>query len=122
MFVLLPTTSATAIVSPSARPRPSMPAPTMPGRAVGSTPSRIVSYRVAPSAMAPSRVSVDTTLTTSRVTAVTMGRIMIARITPAVNRSPPGPAYWNTPPITGTLPTDADSHGCTVWSNNGTRT
>ena len=43
-----PMTRATAIVSPMARPRPSMTAPVMPPRLQGSTAWRIISHRVAP--------------------------------------------------------------------------
>ena len=43
-----PMTSATAMVSPMARPRPSITAPTMPPGSHGSTAPRIISHRVAP--------------------------------------------------------------------------
>ena len=42
--------SVTAMVSPSARPRPSMQAPITPPRPKGSTTVRIIPQRVAPSA------------------------------------------------------------------------
>ena len=43
-----PITSATAIVSPIARPRPSITAPTSPLRTRGNTATRSISQRVAP--------------------------------------------------------------------------
>ena len=46
----LPSSTAMAIVSPTARPRPSADAPTMPERAQGSIALRTISQRVAPSA------------------------------------------------------------------------
>ena len=56
----------TAIVSPSARPSPRMTPPMMPERAYGSTASRIISHRVAPSASAASRCERGTASSTSR--------------------------------------------------------
>ena len=51
-LVLLPMTSATAIVSPIARPSPSITAPTRPLRTRGNTATRSISHRVAPIASA----------------------------------------------------------------------
>src|ERR1041384_3814067 len=51
----LPITIVTAIVSPSARPRPRINPPTSPGRPYGSTADRTASQRVAPIASAASR-------------------------------------------------------------------
>ena len=76
-------TSVTAIVSPIARPRPSIEAPTIPEREYGSTAMRIISQRVAPSASDASLSSAGTVAMTSREIALTIGRIMIARISPA---------------------------------------
>ena len=94
----------------------------MPLRAYGRTASRIVSYRVAPRAIAPSRRSRGTTAITSRLTAVTIGRIMIARITPAVNRSPP----WALPRKRAAdqrhLPERAAGTARPRWSNIGLST
>jgi len=72
-------TMATAMVSPSARPRPRMMAPTMPMRALRSTPMRIISsaWRRAP---APLALRVRHGIMTSRVSEEMMGRIMTARI------------------------------------------
>ena len=50
--VVPPITSATAIVSPMARPRPSMTAPIRPDRTRGRTATRSISQRVAPIAIA----------------------------------------------------------------------
>ena len=80
----LPITSVTAIVSPIARPRPSIAAPVMPAREYGRTAMRIISQRVAPSASAASLCSTGTVAITSREIAETIGRIMIARISPAM--------------------------------------
>ena len=77
-------TIVTAIVSPIARPRPSIAAPEMPAREYGSTAMRIISQRVAPSASAASLSCGGTVAMTSREMAETIGRIMIARISPAM--------------------------------------
>src|SRR5205809_49785 len=52
---LLPIVMVTAIVSPTARPRPRMTAPKMPARAYRRTANRVVSQRVAPRLSAASR-------------------------------------------------------------------
>src|SRR6266403_927687 len=85
----LPITIVTAIVSPSARPKPKMIAPTMPARALRSTPMRIISQRVAPNASAASRWCCGMTVSTSRVIDEMIGMIMIARITPAASMPMP---------------------------------
>ena len=54
MSAAFPMTIVTAIVSPIARPRPSIAAPEMPAREYGSTAILIISQRVAPSASAAS--------------------------------------------------------------------
>ena len=69
---------ATAIVSPRARPRPSMAAEMMPGRANGSTAVRTISQRVAPRARAASSCSRGVCRNTSRDRAVMIGRIITA--------------------------------------------
>jgi hypothetical protein len=79
----LPITIVTAIVSPSALPKPRITPPTMPARALRSTPMRIISQRVAPSASTASRWCCGTTCNTSRVIDEIMGMIMIARMIPA---------------------------------------
>ena len=86
-------TSATAMVSPSARPRPSIAAEIIPARPNGSTAVRIISHLVAPSAQAASMVSRGTCRNTSRLTAETIGMIMIASTMPAISSDLP---YWPT--------------------------
>ena len=83
MTAALPMTMVTAIVSPIARPRPSMAAPEIPAREYGSTATRIISQRVAPSASAASLWSRGTVDMTSREMALTIGTIMIAKISDA---------------------------------------
>src|SRR6478752_5458072 len=77
-------TVATAIVSPSARPRPSIEAEITPERPKGSTERRMTSQRVAPRARAASSFIFGTWRKTSRLTLVTIGRIMIASRMPTV--------------------------------------
>src|SRR5674536_40690 len=74
-------TSATAIVSPSARPRPSITALISPGRLGGSTAVLIISHRVAPSASAASRFVVGTWARTSREIAEMIGKIITSNTT-----------------------------------------
>src|SRR5215469_2101310 len=74
--------SMTAIVSPSARPRPSIEPLMRPGRPYGSTATRIISQRVAPSAHAASMFCGGVRSNTSRLMAVMIGRIMMASTTP----------------------------------------
>ena len=68
----------TAIVSPSARPRPRITAPTIPDCEAFSTTLLIVSHRVAPSPSDASRNAAGTVRMTSRETEVMNGVIMIA--------------------------------------------
>ena len=82
-------TSATAIVSPIARPSPMRIAAVMPLRLCGNTAARIISQRVAPSASAASFCDSGTVANTSRVIAVMIGVIMIARMRPAVMNACP---------------------------------
>src|SRR5262249_31525942 len=85
-----PITSAAAIVSPIARPRPSSTAPTMPPLLCGQTAPWIISRRVAPSAYAPSLSIAGTVAITSRDSEGTIGVIMKARMIPAgENEGPP---------------------------------
>src|ERR1700723_3317329 len=81
----LPITIVTAIVSPSARPSPKITDPIMPIRALRSTPIRSISQRVAPSASTASRWFTGTARITSLLIELITGKIMIARITLAVN-------------------------------------
>ena len=77
-------TIATAMVSPSARPRPSIAADTMPERAYGKTAMRVISQRVAPRASAASSCSRGVCRKISRQMAVMIGRIITASTIPAV--------------------------------------
>src|SRR5690606_17409558 len=77
-------TMSTAIVSPSARPRPSIAAEITPGRPNGSTAMRIISQRVAPRASEASSWRTGVWRNTSRATAVMIGRIITASTIPAV--------------------------------------
>ena len=77
-------TIATAIVSPRARPRPSIEAETMPLRPKGSTAMRIISQRVAPSASAASSWRTGVCRKISRQIAVMIGTTMTARTIAAV--------------------------------------
>ena len=76
---------ATAMVSPSARPRPSIVAETIPDLPKGSTAMRIISQRVAPSASAASSCSRGVWRKISRVREVMIGRIMIESTSEAVS-------------------------------------
>src|SRR5947208_6517489 len=82
----LPIVIVTAIVSPSARPRASTVAPKMPARAAGRTTFQLVSHHVAPRATADSRSPFGTALRTSREIADSVGRIITASTSEAVNR------------------------------------
>ena len=97
-----PITSAAAIVSPIARPRPSSTAPTMPPWLCGQTAPRIISRRVAPSAYAPSLSMAGTVAMTSRDSEVTIGVIMKARMMPQVKNEAPLVGGPNREPSTGT--------------------
>src|SRR5699024_8990795 len=71
-------TISTAMVSPSARPRPSIAAEITPDRPNGRTACRIISHRVAPRASEASSWSFGVCRNTSRMVAVMIGTIMIA--------------------------------------------
>jgi len=97
-----PITSATAIVSPMARPSPSRTAPTTPPWLCGQTAPVIISHRVAPSAYAPSLSIAGTVAMTSRDSEVTIGVIMKARMMPAVKNDAPLVGVPKKKPSTGT--------------------
>src|SRR6202521_431813 len=80
----LPMTMVTAMVSPSARPRASTVAPKIPARAAGSNTRHVVSHQVAPRATDDSRSPRGTARITSRETAESVGRIMMASTREAV--------------------------------------
>ena len=75
---ITPLIIATAIVSPSARPSPSIEAPITPARTHGKVTARIASESVIPSASAPSIVARGTCRRRSRVVAAMIGMTMIA--------------------------------------------
>ena len=77
------------MVSPIARPSPSITAPTRPPALWGSTAALIISQRVAPSASAPSLSPGGVVSITSRDSEVMIGMIMIARMIPAVRNDRP---------------------------------
>ena len=81
-------TMATAIVSPAARARPSMIAPNRPERLNFSI-SLLLCHHVAPRAVVPSTCARGTARSTSRLMAVMIGMIMIARTVPPQNMSRP---------------------------------
>ena len=103
----LPMTMVTAIVSPMARPRPSMIAPRIPVRPYGNTATRTISHLVAPKAKAASRCACGTARSTSCVTEVMYGTIITARIIEAVSKPIPYLGPWNS----GKKPNAADSAG-----------
>ena len=82
-WLKLPITKVTAMVSPKARPRPSMMPPTTPVLVYGSTTLNTTSQVVEPSAYADSFSMVGVTSNTSRITEAMNGMIMIARMMPA---------------------------------------
>src|SRR6185312_13336682 len=95
-------TRATAMVSPRARPRPSITAEMIPARANGSTAMRIISQRVAPRASAASSWSPGVCRKISRDSEVMIGSTITARTMPAVSIVLP---VWETgPPKMGRKP------------------
>ncbi len=78
-------TIATAMVSPSALPRPSIAAEMIPGRPNGSTAILIISHLVAPRARAASSWSVGVCKKISRISAAIIGSTMIASTIPTVS-------------------------------------
>ncbi len=92
-------TMATAIVSPSARPRPSIEAEMMPERPKGITDIRMTSQRVAPRARAASSCMRGTCRKTSRLTLVMIGRIMIASRMPTVSSERGAPPLHSKIPV-----------------------
>src|SRR5437870_2073421 len=113
-----PIVMVTAIVSPTARPRPRMMAPKIPARAYRRTPTRVVSQRVAPRPQAASRWLAGTARRASRDTAAMRGLNMIARMTPAVNLSVPMGFPWKM----GRNPKMSWTTGSTVTRMTGPRT
>src|SRR5476651_358217 len=89
IWLLLPTSMASAIVSPMARPRARMAAPKMPLAAIGREICRITSQRVAPRAAAPSLRACGVVLSAEPESAAMVGRIMMDRTKAAGKK--PGP-------------------------------
>ena len=85
MSARLPITIVTAIVSPSARPKPRITAPKIPARELLRTAIFIISHWVQPRPSAASRCEWGMARKTSREIEEIVGMIMIARITPAVS-------------------------------------
>lgn len=92
-------TMATAIVSPRARPRPSIDAEITPERPNGSTDMRMTSQRVAPRARAASSCIRGTWRNTSRLTLVMIGRIITASRMPTVNSERGAPSFHSRIPV-----------------------
>ena len=93
--------SVTAIVSPSARPRPSIEPPMMPPWPKGSTTSRTTPHRVPPRASAPSRSPAGAWENTSRMIDVEIGMTISDTMTPATNVDD-GNTASDVPPSSGT--------------------
>src|SRR5476651_362880 len=89
IWLLLPTSMASAIVSPMARPNASTAAPKMPLAAIGREICRITSHRVAPRAAAPSLRACGVVLSAEPAKAAIVGRTMMARTKAAGKK--PGP-------------------------------
>ena len=87
--VALPISIATAIVSPTARPKPSIIAPNMPDLPYFSTQRFVTSHFVAPMLYAPSRMELGTAVRTSFEIDAIVGIIIIAKMTPAVRMPKP---------------------------------
>src|SRR3984957_18511733 len=118
----LPITKVTAMVSPSARPNPSIMPPTMPTRECGTTTFHITSQVVAPSPYPDSLSMGGTVSKTSRMIAAMNGSTMMARTTPAVSTPMPNGGPLNKPPNSDTWPRCAINQGCTCRCSTGAST
>src|SRR5690242_2437721 len=116
---LPPATMATAMVSPSARPRPSTEAPTMPVLIHGRVTRRAHSKSDMPSAIAPSRGRIGTPRIRSRVVDATIGMIMMARMSPEVSSPWPCPGSPRKKLSTGTSGAWLAIQGVMWWARNG---
>src|ERR1700728_2534282 len=114
-----PQTMATAMVSPSARPRPSTAAPTRPAPTHGRVTLRAACESDMPRAIAPSRGSSGTPRIRSRAVDATIGITMIARIRPEVSRPWPFPGSPWQKPSPGQLGTILMIAGEMWWAMNG---
>src|SRR5258707_15527304 len=110
------------MVSPSARPNPSMIPPTTPPFVYGSTTCQTTSQAVEPSAYADSFNTAGTISNTSRITEAMNGMTMMARIMPAVRTPIPIGGPWNSAPMIGTEPRVAFSNGWTCLPYTGANT
>src|ERR1700681_1923917 len=122
MRCALPITKVTAMVSPSARPRPNMMPPTMPTRECGTTTFHITSQVVAPSPYPDSLSMAGTVSKTSRMVAAMNGNTMMARTTPAVRTPMPKGGPLNRLPTRGTCPRCPINQGCTYRCSTGAST
>ncbi len=107
-------TKVTAIVSPSARPSPSMMPPMTPTLRVGQhdVPDDLPGRR-SRVPYADSFSTGGTISNTSRITDAMNGMIMTDRMMPAVRMPMPLGAPWNSWPITGQVAERRVSSGCT---------
>src|SRR6266481_5836236 len=122
MRCALPMTKVTAIVSPSARPRPSMTPPTTPIRVYGRTTCQTTSVLVEPRAYALSLRIAGTVSNTSRMIDETNGSTMIARMNPAVSTPMPSGGPAKSAPIPGSRPNVSMIAGSMYDWTNGANT
>src|SRR6202043_1117555 len=119
--LVLPITNVTAIVSPSARPRPSITPPITPVRVNGNTIFHITSQVVQPMPYADSFSRTGVTSNTSRITAAMYGMIMIAKITPAQRMPMPIGGPLNNAPTIGmplrSVPSGFSNHVAKIGAN-----
>ncbi len=81
----LPASISTTIVSPMARPRPSMTAAKMPLDAAGTTTLYVVCQWVLPSASEPCRIAAGTLCSASSEIEMIVGSVMMPTTMPAVS-------------------------------------
>src|SRR5689334_4308959 len=110
------------MVSPSARPSPSMMPPMTPTLVYGSTMFHTTSHVVHPIPYADSLSTGGTISNTSRMTDAMNGITMIARMKPADSTPMPLGAPWNSGPRIQTLPSVSDRSGWTWSPKNGANT
>src|SRR5215469_7219556 len=122
MLCALPMTKVTAIVSPRARPRPSMVPPTMPALEYGTTTCQMTSQVVAPSPYADSFNTSGTVSNTSRITADMNGMTMTASTIPAVSTPIPKGGPWKSAPTPGIAPRVSMIQGCAYCCRIGAKT
>ena len=108
----LPITKVTAMVSPKARPKPSITPPITPFWVYGSTTCRTTSHVVHPKPYADSRKIAGVISNTSRITAATKGSTMNANTMPAAKIPMPLVAPPNKKPTIGMPPNRCFSGIC----------